>query len=238
MADDVTKPNDEGGEGGDGGDKGNLPDPAVAAAAKAAADLKGKRKDFLARQAIKAQQDAVTRGGGDQQQTAGDEIDLTGVEPATAAKIRAALEDRTKVRGVVSDALKFGMEGSRKAKAYELASELGVEKDEIPDLIASLSSARTPEELDLRARELILEFKADGSLAPVKATAKKDGETPEGERKFDTGRSTSANRTSALLEKIDQIDMADPDAIAKLDKLKGEVDAIQKKANERRTAAR
>ncbi len=225
MADE-TQQNGDGGNG-EGGD--NQPDP-QAEALKAAADLKAKRKDFLAKQSLKAQQDAIQRGNDQQQQADSGEIDLTGVDAVTATKIREALADRTKVRGVVSDALKFGMEQGRKAKALEIASELGIDKDEVPDLITSLSSARTPEELELRAKELVLEFKSDGSLAtPSVAPAgdKKKGETPEDKRTFDQGRSTSANRTSALLEKIDQIDMNDPEALTKLDALKKDVDAAQ-----------
>lgn len=232
MADDVTKPGGEGQGDGGGDDAAKV---AQAEAAKAAEAIQAKRKDFLARQALKAQQDAVRQPQSDGNTPAGDEIDLTGVDAATAAKIRVALDDRTKVRGVVSEALKFGMEQGRKAKAHEIASELAIDKAQIPDLIASLSNARTPEELELRAKELVLEFKSDGSLAaPVVAPAKKEGEPPETDRKFDTGRSTSANRTSALLEKIDQIDMSDPKAQEKLDALKKDVDAAQARANARR----
>lgn len=234
MPDDVI-PNDSGGEGGEGGDE--AAKAAQAEVVKAAEALKVKRKDFLARQSLKAQQDAARNGGGSGSDgdATGDDIDLSGItDEATKTAVRAALADRKKVRGVVSEALKFGMEQGRKAKAHEIASELAIEKDEIPDLIASLSSARTPEELELRARELVLEFKADGSLAPVKPADKK-GEQPEGEqRKFDTGRSTSANRTSALLEKIDQIDPSDPKAQEKLEALKKDVDAAQTRANTRK----
>lgn len=224
------------------GGEGNQPDPSAVAAEearKAAEALSARRKDFLTRQSLKAQQDAVRQGGGGDGgggDAGGDEIDLSGVDPAIAAKIRLAMDDRKKVRGVVSDALKFGMEQGRKAKAHEIASELAIEKEQIPELIAALSNARTPEELDLRAKELVIEFKSDGTLASVvkPAAEKKEGETPEGERKFDTGRSTSANRTSALLEKIDQIDPADPKAQEKLDALKKEVDAAQARATARR----
>ncbi len=220
--------------GADGGEGGGEQADEQAKADAAAAALKQKRTDFLARQAVKAQQDALRQGvtGGNNEQT--DDIDLTDVpEPARAA-IRAALDDRRKVRGVVSEALKFGMESSRKAKAYELASELAIDKDGIPDLIASLTSANTPEQLELRAKELVIEFKSDGSLAaPVVKPADKKGEQPDAERKFDTGRSSSANRTSALLEKIDQIDPADPKAQAMLEALKKDVDAAQARANAR-----
>ncbi len=214
------------GEKGAGGED-NKPDPEAQKAARKAAIEK-----FGLETARAAQ------GGGSQQQQDGElEVDLDGVDEATAKAVRAALKHANDVQKGAQTLANYGMEQARKVAALEVGAEFGLDKDEVDELVKAFESARTPDALDLSRREIVIKLREDGTFAPSKpaAAGKKPAVDNQSKdtRKFDDGRGSGGNQAAALKEKLDAIDPTTPEGMAELARLETQVMAAQARYTER-----
>lgn len=214
---------DKGGEG-----EGNKPDPEAAKAA---------RKAAIEKFGLEAARASTNQGDGQRQQNDDLDIDLDGVDEATAKAVRAALKHAGDVQQGAQALAKYGMEQARRVAALEVGAEFGLEKDEVDELVKAFEAARTPDALDLSRREIVIKLREDGTIAPTKpaAAGKKPAVDNQSKdtRRFDDGRGSGGNQQAALAEKIDAIDPSTPEGMAELAKLAPQVEAAQKRYTER-----
>ena len=172
------------------------------------------------------------------------DIDLTDVPAETAKAIRTALKEGKAAQQSAQTIAGFAMEQARRVAALEIQTELGLDADEVKEIERALQSATRPDQLDLTRRELVIKLKTDGTFAPPAKPAdkKKGGDAPSGDKRdtrtFDTGRSSGNNEVAVLMKKIDEIDASKPGAMDELEKLRGEVEAAQKRFTERASRGR
>lgn len=196
-------------------------------------EIKAQRKQAIEKFSIDAQRRAIeagrnaegTSGGG----SSAPEIDLTEVDPKVAAQIRKIVEDAQKKDEHVRTLARFGIEQARKVKALEIGAEFSLDKDEIAEIEKALAGANNPDTLDLAGREIIINLKADGSFGKIEKPGEKPKKEVDGEKlpPVDSGRSSGGNVLTALQQKIDAIDPADPKAASELDKLEAEMKKAQ-----------
>lgn len=203
-------------------------------------EAKAARKSAIEKLSIEAQKNALnsaapadgTRRDDDDEV----DVDLDGVDDKTAKAIRKTLREAREKDKSIRTIAQFGLEQARKAKAFEIGLEFGLDRDEVEGIQKALSGANNPDAIDLSGREIVMKLKEDGTFAPQaapKGGSKKGAVDGDNLPPVDQGRSSGANRVKALEEKIDAIDPADPNAEAELAKLYGEVQREQKAFAER-----
>jgi hypothetical protein len=163
------------------------------------------------------------------------EVELDGVDASTAKSVKAALKKAQKVQESANRIAEYGIQQARKVAAYEAAKELDA-WDDVEYIEKALSTANSPQQIDVARRELVIKLRDDGTPAR-KSEAKQKPAATKDKRTFDSGRNSGGNRVRALEEKIDAIDPSKPGAIEELAKLEREVEEAQK-AFERRSSRR
>lgn len=191
-------------------------------------DTAAARKAAIEKLGLQAEREALNQSRPQQQETPeiDDELDFEGIDKEQAKNIKAAVRKAKQLSEHVTQLADFGIQQARKVKAFEIAKELDAYSD-VEDFEKALSNAKTPGELDLRAREILIELKADGSFKKPDEQPKGGKQPPAPNRQFDNGRGNAGNERQTLLDEIDAIKPDDPKAQEKLAALEKRVMAAQ-----------